>query len=237
MVVKLRNLPFKDIAKLFWAFLAIFMAGALLRFLYPHDCPVADAFFALADALMVAGLIGAGLEIFASKFLIEKVADDLAGKLVGRGLPTELQGLIQEITRTKFVRSRYIKTYRISDPDEERNVAIDVRIEFAVRNYSESVEKYAPSVDEETFYAPQFLYLEYGVEGELSQSFKAQELEKYTSVREDNRVKSVRGFPTIKLRPVREDGSPVINVVLHYRVTMPEEYTDVPSTPFFLTQS
>ena len=79
-----RNLGAKERGALFGPFAALFLVGLLIRFLYRSCWFVSDSFYALADALMVAGIIGGLLEAFSAKFMIEKVSDDLAQKLVGR---------------------------------------------------------------------------------------------------------------------------------------------------------
>jgi len=103
MAVRFRNLAAKEWFSLFAPFLLSFVLGILLRLRYRTTWPLYDLVYTLADALVVAGIIGSLLELFSAKLLIQKVADDLAGKLVGRGLPPELQSHIQEITKTALV--------------------------------------------------------------------------------------------------------------------------------------
>jgi hypothetical protein len=225
--VRIKKLKVEEGLKLFGPFVLLFVLGALIRRFYPCNWYTPDFFHVLADAFMVAGLIGASLELFSSKFLIEKVADDLASKLVGRGLPAELQSHIREITKTTFVRDHYLKEYRFSNPDEFHYMEVEMTVTFDVKNYSDTVCQYHPVIQEEIFFKPEFLYLEYGVAGEQPISFDAAKLAGLVKSDETTGVQMVEGPETIKLFPIREDDKAVCHVVLKYRLTLPEEYTDV----------
>ena len=78
--------------------------GIGIRLWYPCDVWPHETAYALADAFIVAGVIGIVLELAAAKFLIQKVSDELAEKLIGRGLPPELQSEIKKIVDTDIVR-------------------------------------------------------------------------------------------------------------------------------------
>jgi hypothetical protein len=95
MATRFRDLTVKEYWNLTWPFLSVLGVGLVSRSIalwYPQD--VLQAF---GDALMVAGALGIAFELYATRFLIERVAYDLSDKLVGRGLPSELQAHIRSI--------------------------------------------------------------------------------------------------------------------------------------------
>jgi hypothetical protein len=95
----------RDLLKLFGPFLGLAIVGFVGRAFYPVYWCWSDFAFALFDALAIAGLLGVGLELYSTKFLIENAAAELTEKLVGRGLPRELQKHIREITNEHCSRS------------------------------------------------------------------------------------------------------------------------------------
>jgi hypothetical protein len=220
-----RNLKVTEWLKLFGPFVIILLLGALLRFLYPCTWIAPDGFYALADALMVAGIVGSLLEMFSARFMIERVSDDLAQKLVGRGLPKELQAHIQKITKTELVWSNYIKRYVLSLVDTSGKMQLETETSFEVRNYSDLTIEYSPSLAEESFYSPEFSHIEYGLNGDAPHVFGEQALEKKVETTSDSRVKKVHDFPRIDLPPTTEEK--FVKVLMRYRVTMPIEYTDL----------
>lgn len=113
MSFRFRDLKVVQWIRLFGPLLGAFLFGFILRVAYPYCWFMPDAFYSLADALMVAGIVGSLLEMFSAKFMIERVADDLAEKLVGRGLPKELQAHIRRITNTDLVWGNYTKRYSL----------------------------------------------------------------------------------------------------------------------------
>ena len=197
MTVRLKNLKLGVVLRLFSPFIVIFVVGLLLRWFYPSNGRVVDFFHALADALMIAGLIGASLDFYSSKFLIEEVSDDLAGKLVGRGLPPELQSHIREITKTVFVRSNYVKEYRFSIIGEGK-LRVESTVTFDVRNYSDATSEYSPLAAEETFFDPKFLLLEYGIEGETQHCYQGTQFDQLVKSQEGTSVKSIEGPKKVK---------------------------------------
>ena len=162
----------KQWLRLFGPFLVLILIGFLGRSLYPNYWWRSDLVFGLFDALAIAGLVGVGLELYSTKFLIERVADDLTEKLVGRGLPNKLQSHIRDITETDIVREEFVKTYSFGEPHEGR-VVLDIEMAFSARNFSDSGVMYAPELQEESVYSPEFVYLEYGIVGRLPHVFNA----------------------------------------------------------------
>ena len=225
MSLLFRNLKVKEWVRLFGPFVLAFLVGLFLR---SHYVPISLRFEtvrALGDALMIAGIIGTLLELFSAKFMIERVSDDLSERLVGRGLPKELQAHIREITKTKLVWSNFEKRYRLSFSDIPDKMALDIEIGFEVRNYSDTAEKYAPGNNEETFYSPEFLYVEYGLNGGKSTVFDETALAGLVEVTAEGRVKNIRNLTKIDVPPTSEGR--FVRVLWRYRITMPREYTDV----------
>jgi hypothetical protein len=118
------DLKMREWLKLFGPFLALIVFGFVGRFAYRNCWPWSDLAFGLFDAVMIAGFLGIGLELYSTKILIERVADDLTEKLVGRGLPPELQSLILKVTKTTIVRDQFVKTYSLGVP-QNGHVTLD----------------------------------------------------------------------------------------------------------------
>jgi len=170
---------------------------------------------------MVAGILGLLLELFATRLLVEKVSGDLAEKLVGRGLPPELQAYIRSIVDTDIVRDHYIKEYKLSLLDGGKKVQLDVTVSFDVRNYSDTVIEYTPIYQDEVFYDPKFMSLEYGLIGQKKLTETVDETDPIT------KVLTVGGKRKIKLQPFRRDEKAVCQVVMRYRLKMPSDYSDI----------
>jgi hypothetical protein len=204
-------------------FLFFVCVGFVGRGFYPKCWWWSDAVFGLFDAVMIAGFVGIGLELYGTKFLIEKIADDLTEKLVGRGLPAKLQSHIREITKTSLVRERFVKTYSISEPQNHR-VTLDIEVIFEVKNFSDDAQFYSPAILEETVFEPEFVYLEYGIDGEETHVFDAGRLTELRKIAE--MVAKVEGPKKVKLPPVRDNPQKFCRVMWRYRITMPEQYSD-----------
>ncbi|HWF37793.1 MAG TPA: hypothetical protein VG322_04695 [Candidatus Acidoferrales bacterium] len=223
--VKLLDLKTKEGWKLIGPFVSIFVLGLAARIVYKPHWWWPDTIFALSDALIIAGLLGFCLEVYSTKFLIEKVADDLTEKLVGRGLPPELQAHILQITRTDIVRSNYVKRYSLAS-EPSGKMSLNIGISYEVRNHGDAVTEYSPLLEEEGYYSPVFLYMEYGIQGEM-QTFNESAISKLTDTNSETGVKSFKGPKRITLQPIRENHLSVCRVMTNYRVTMPEEYVDI----------
>src|SRR4029077_14492315 len=104
MAPRFRLLSLKEYARLLLPFLVLGVLGAVARFRYPYWWPANDLVYFLANAFMVAMVIGIILTLFSAKLLIERASENLARRLIARGLPAELQGPIKDIVNTDFVR-------------------------------------------------------------------------------------------------------------------------------------
>jgi hypothetical protein len=228
MSFRFSKLTVTDWVRLYGPFLTLILLGFLVRKFYRFDWLWPDLFIALSDALFIAGLIGVVLELYSTKFLIERVAEDLTEKLVGRGLPKKLQSHIRGITKTAIVREKFQKTYTFGAPENGR-ILLDIEITFEARNFSDSTQWFAPEIQEESAYKPEFLRLEYGIAREKPYVFDAGELQKLLKINPETQVKSVKGSHNVKLKSNKDNDPNACQVRWRYRVTMPDEYSDVTS--------
>jgi len=226
MATRFRDFKLSEYLNIIWPFAVVAAIGTAIR-IVEHWFP-RHILEVLGDDLIIAGVLGITLEIFAMRFLIERVATDVTVKLAGGSLPKKLQALIREVVNTThFVREDYVKSYRFSESDGKGYVSVDVTIHFKVKNYSDSTMSYSPGIQEETFYSPEFKYMEYGIAGE-SQVLTEEQILRMTTVDPETHVKSLFG-PPINLVSIHADSKAHCEVVLKYRLKMREEYSDVTS--------
>jgi len=221
-------LSVKDHAQLLLPFLVIGVLGGVARLKYPYWWPVNDLVYFLADCFIVAMVLGVTVELFSAKLLVDRVSDGLAQRLIGRGLPAELQAPIKDIVSTDFVRDHYVKSYAFSSP-ENGQVNVDVEVRFEVRNYSEAERDYAPEIAAETFFQPEFRFLEYGIAGRRMHTFSDEALSSKVETVDELNIRRVSksALPAVRLKPVRTGERYVCQVMWRYRVTTPEQYCDV----------
>jgi hypothetical protein len=228
MAPRFRLLSLKEYTRLLLPFLVFGVLGAVARFRYPYWWPANDLVYFLANAFMVAMVIGIILALSSAKLLIERVSENLARSLIGRGLPAELQGSIRDIVDADFVRDHYVKSYTFSTP-ESGYVNLDIEIRFEVRNYSDSARDYAPEITEESSCQPEFRFLEYGIAGKKIHTFSDENLSSKVETVSEINVKRVpkSALPKVSLKPARVGDKSACQVTWRYRVTMPEQYCDV----------
>jgi hypothetical protein len=226
LATRFRDLSLKENWNLVWPFLSVFGFGSIVRVWASHQqssFPTwlpRDVVGTLADAIIVAGIIGAALELFATRFLIERVANDLAEKLVGRGLPLELQAHIRKIADTDLVRDHFVKAYRLSAP-EGGQIRAEITVSFDAKNYSDSSLDYVPFFQEEAFYNPEVLSVDYGLDGQKRYSDVVREVDPTT------KTLTVTGKHKLTLEPIRKNGKCVCTVTIKYSMVMPEQYSDI----------
>jgi hypothetical protein len=177
---------------------------------------------------MITGLLAIFIEVFTANQLIQHVADYLASRLVGAGLPAPLQTIIAGIIKTKEVRENHEQAFRFSIRSDHK-VDVEVSLSYDVKNYSHLNVDYAPFIAQETFHDPQFLYLEYGISGQKTHVFDAKSLAGLTTTESETRVKTVRNLQTVSIPPIKRNPDACCKVTWQYRLTMPEEYTELTS--------
>lgn len=221
-------LSFRDHMRLLLPLLVLGTVGVVTRIKYPYFWPFNELVFFVADAFIVAMILGVAFDVFSAKLLVERVSDGLAQSLVGRGLPVEMQGPVRDVVSTDLVRDHYVKTYAFSTP-ENGLVQVNVEVRYEIRNYSEAVRDYAPEIVVESFFQPEFRFLEYGIAGRKIYSFTDENLSALAETDEDLGVTRVpRGaLPLLSLKPVKAGEKSPCQVTWRYGVTVPEQYCDV----------
>jgi hypothetical protein len=200
--VRLGETTVKDALKVISALCCSIAAGFLLYWKYPCWWALYRPTMALADALMVAGIIGVLVEIFAVRHIIDKTAEKLADEMTGRGLPLNIKSKITAIANTTLARTNYKKRYSLTDVG---NGMLKVRTEttFNVGNYGREAEKFTPMMDEERVFHPKFKYLRYSLDG-VEHSFDEDTL-KYTDKHGTGTTLQAAGKDTVKILPLRSD--------------------------------
>jgi hypothetical protein len=221
-------LGLKDHARLLLPLLGVGVLGGAARLKYPYWWPAPNLVFFVADAFIVTAVLGVLLELFSAKLLVERVSDGLAQRLIGRGLPAELQAPIRDIVGTDLVRDHYVKSYAFSTP-EDGYVSVDIEVRYELRNYSEAVRDYAPEIAAEIFFQPEFRFLEYGIAGRKIHTFSDESLSSKIETVDELNVRRVPriALPPVSLKPVRTGEKSACQVTWRYRVTVPDQYCDL----------
>jgi hypothetical protein len=221
-------LTLKDHLRLLLPFLFLGIVGVATRVTYPYSWPANELVFFLADAFIVAMVLGVAFDVFSAKLMVERVSDGLAQALVGRGLPVEMQGPVRDIVSTDLVRDHYVKSYAFSLP-ENGSIQVNVEVRYEIRNYSEAVRDYAPEMTVESFFHPEFRFLEYGIAGRKIHSFADENLSPKVERVEDLGVTRVprSALPLLSLRPVKTGEKAPCQVTWRYSIIVPEQYCDV----------
>lgn len=221
-------LSLKDHLRLLLPFLLLGAVGVVTRIEYPYGWPANELVYFVADALIVAMILGVAFDLFSAKLLVERVSDALAQTLVGRGLPIDMQGPVRDVVSTDLIRDHYVKTYGFSAPDNGR-VQVNVEVRYEIRNYSEAVRDYAPELQVESFFQPDFRFLEYGIAGRKIYSFSDKSLSSKVQAEDDLGVTRVprSALPMLSLKPVKAGEKSPCQVTWRYGITVPEQYCDV----------
>jgi len=221
-------LSLRDHAQLLLPFVVAGLLGLVARLKYPYWWPANELVYFLADAFIVAMVLGVAIDVFSAKLLVERISDGLAQRLVGRGLPADMQAPIRDVVSTDLVRDHYVKSYAFSAPEDGR-VQVNVEVRFEVRNYSEAVRDYAPEMVAETFFQPEFRFLEYGIAGRKIYTFSEDGLARKAEAEDALGVTRVprSTLPALSLRPVRTGEKAPCQVTWRFSLTVPEQYCDV----------
>lgn len=222
---RLRDMPLLEAWKLTLAFVVAILVGFGLYRCYPCGWPLYRPVMALADALMVAGIIGLALEIFATGHLIEKTAERLADEMTGRGLPPNIKSKISDIATTKLARNNYKKEYRLKDLGDGK-LTVETTTTFDVENYGDKTEKYTPAADEEKVFNPKFPYLTYSLLGR-NYSFDEAALARTRKDKHGTGTTVQVSGREIKIPPRTKDPTAVCKVTWVIEVTMKDEWFDL----------
>jgi hypothetical protein len=202
--------------------------GGVARLKYPYWWPAPDLVSFAANSFIVTAALGVLLELFSAKLLIERVSEDLAQKVIGRGLPEELQASIRDVVATDFARDHYVKSYAFSTA-EDGLVNVDIEVRYEIRNYSEAARDYAPEIAVEIFSKPEFRFLEYGIAGRKTHTFSDENLASKVETVDELNVRRVprSALPPVSLKPVKTGEKSACQVTWRYHVTVPEQYCDL----------
>ena len=139
-----------------------------------------------------------------------------------------MQGLVRDVVSTDLVRDHYVKSYSFSTPDDGR-IQLNVEVRYEIRNYSEAVRDYAPELTAETFFQPEFRFLEYGIAGRKIYTFSDENLVSKLEIEETLGVTRVprSALPALSLKPVKAGEKAACQVTWRYGLTVPEQYCDV----------
>ena len=227
-VRRFHALGLKDYARLLLPLLCVGVLGGAARLKYPYWWPATDLVFFVAESFIVSSVLGVLVVLFSARLLVERVSDGLAQRLIGRGLPPELQAPIRDIVGTDLVTDHYVKTYAFSTP-EDGYVSVDIEVRYELRNYSEAARDYAPEIAAEILFQPEFRFLEYGIAGRKIYTFSDENLSSKVETVDELNVRRVprSALPPLSLKPVRTGEKSACQVTWRYRVTVPDQYCDL----------
>ena len=151
----------KQIAKLYGPFATALLFGAFIK-IYLRS--LADLPNELADALIIAGLIGLAIEIWSKQVLIDDVADILSERLVGYRLPRKAQAVIGNLVlKSKIVLRDYCATFQFTlHPSKSGYLMVRMVISYKALNNGMEPTKYPCGMSEELIYKPTLESLRHG---------------------------------------------------------------------------
>lgn len=219
----LTKLSVSDYWRLIYPFALLIIIG-LVAAHYPESWPWTKQIDRLSDALIVAGLIGVVVELSSLNRLIEHVGRDVASRVTGMHLPTELRRQMSQIVETSLVLEDYTRSYRLHL--ENGKMVVESTLTYNVRNYGFTVQEYSPMLADEAFHNPTFLNVEYRLTNGDGYAFSEQQLALLTTQRQ-TRARCVDQLPKVALRPRAQVPDEVCRVTWQYKTIMPEEYSDI----------
>lgn len=211
--------------------LAGIVLGIALDLWYPTTWWLASAMHMLGDAIAVGSVIALTVELVLSKILIEATATELAQKLVGAGLPADLQAVIGNIVhRTDLVHDESSIRYRIAvDPNKAGYVSVIVTRRYRVVNYSKAAIQHKPTMGDERTHSPRFLSLECFVGDSLAYRLSEEDLAKTLETPRESRAVNAYGN-AVNLEPFDSADATTYRhcvVIWKMAMSMPEDYSDV----------
>jgi hypothetical protein len=95
---------------------------------------------------------------------------------------------------------------------------VNVEVRYEIRNYSEAVRDYAPELTAETFFQPEFRFLEYGIAGRKIYTFSDETLAAKVEIEDTLGVSRVpkSALPALSLKPVRAGEKAACQVTWRY---------------------
>jgi hypothetical protein len=211
--------------------LAGIVFGIAVHLSYPDTWLLASAVHMFGDAVAVGSVIALTIELVLSKLLIEATANELAEKLVGAGLPPDLQAVIGRIVqRTDLVHEQSSSRYRIAvDPSKAGYVTVTLTRRYRVFNYSRATIQYTPSMGDERMHNPRFISLECFLGDNLAYHLSQDDLTKTLQSPSESRAINAFGRP-VNLEPfdAEQPGAyKPCTVIWQMTMSLPEDYSDV----------
>ena len=224
---RLKDLTLKECLWLLIPYMGMIAIGFFFVFIAQQfQFPWSEAVIRLGDALLIAGILAIAIELFSQNKLMQRVADELAEKLAGNGLPDLLQRQIGDLTQVGLVRTDYRKVYRFDGPRDGK-MKLHLSITFTVINYGRKEMKYTPWVAEEKVYNPCYLSLDYHI-GSKRCAFNEDELRHRQTERGSTHAIEVAGDPVMIPR-LKDDPSAKCKVSIRYTILTHDEYSDITS--------
>jgi hypothetical protein len=227
MSSRLRDLTIREYVRIALPYTILCVLGAVGRSIYPDTWRIHITLHAFFDACMIAGILAILIELFSANRLVQHVADFLAGRLVGAGLPKELQQVINNIVSTDLIAYNYLQAYHISNRPDKR-VNVEVTVSFEIKNYAQASVDWSPSMASQIFYDPQFLHLEYGLLHQKQMYiYDHIALTERVITEPGSRIKAVKGLKAVAIPPLVHDPNACCSVTCKYRLVLPDEFTDI----------
>jgi hypothetical protein len=180
----------------------------------------------IADAFMVAGVVGTVVELSSLNRLIEYVGRDVARRVSAAHLPPALRSQIWTVVNSQLVYEDYQRGYRLTRGVSGR-MNVESTITYKVRNYGFTSVPYSPMLGEESFHKPKFLSVEYRLTSGGGHAFSEEELVAFTAPRPRTRALRVDSLPKVMLRPKDQMPEEVCTVVWRYVAEMEVDYSDI----------
>jgi hypothetical protein len=149
----------KDVLKLVMPFLAFLLIGFVIK-----KSLTGEFWNKTADALIIAGLIGAAIELWSASVLIEHVSRELSERLVGYGLPKTAQAVIAKLVRDSDVVLRnYSAKFNVAHhPSKDHYLLVRLTLSWKALNNSIRSVDYRTGLSDELIYNPQLELLQRG---------------------------------------------------------------------------
>jgi hypothetical protein len=125
-------------------FLLLIVVGLVLA-LYHDALPwvsVRSTGRTLADALIVAGILGMTVDYFLKRALIK----DVGSIFIGWALPQEIRTRIREVSETSIVRKNYDVRYKLTPTDDPDWVRVEINTKAEIYNFSTGIRRFEPTL-------------------------------------------------------------------------------------------
>lgn len=134
---------------IFWGLILGQIAVGILLLYYPPRFAT-EFWYALAHALLVAGLLALTVDIYLKKRTLKEVANDVSKFLVGYSLPAEVRDSIQDLMHETLIRRNSLLRIELVPLDNEaKEVKLKIEVSDEVENISSKGQIYIDEVSYE----------------------------------------------------------------------------------------